>query len=70
MQRENELLRKDTQLKSSQLSKRNLLLVIGGGGGLFLIIMIFLLYRNVRERNARNQLLADYNSNLQHQVKK
>ncbi len=69
MQRENELLRKDTQLKSSQLSKRNLLLVIGGGGGLFLILVIFLLYRNVRERNTRNRLLADYNSNLQHQVK-
>ncbi|MBP9924777.1 MAG: tetratricopeptide repeat-containing sensor histidine kinase [Cyclobacteriaceae bacterium] len=70
MQRENELLRKDAQLKSSQLSKRNLLLIIGGGGGIFLILVIFLLYRNVRERNTRNRLLADYNSNLQHQVKK
>ncbi len=70
MQRENELLRKDAQLKNSQLSKRNLLLVIGGGGGLFLILVIFLLYRNVHERNAHNRLLADYNSDLQHQVKK
>jgi signal transduction histidine kinase len=70
MQSENELLRKDAQLKSSQLSKRNLLLVIGGGGGLFLILVIFLLYRNGRERNAHNRLLADYNSNLEHQVKK
>ncbi len=70
MQSENELLRKNAQLKSSQLSKRNLLLVIGGGGGLFLILVIFLLYRNVQERNAHNRLLADYNTNLEHQVRK
>lgn len=70
MQSENELLRKNAQLKTSQLSKRNLLLVIGGGGGLFLILVIFLLYRNVQERNAHNRLLADYNTNLEHQVRK
>lgn len=70
MQRENELLRKEAQLKSSQLSKRNLLLIIGGGGGLFLILIIFLLYRNNKERIKNNLLLADYNDNLQRQVKK
>ena len=70
MLRENELLRKEAQLKNSQLSQRNLLLIIGGGGGLFLILVIFLLYRNNIERTKHNLLLADYNNNLQLQVEK
>ncbi len=70
MLRENELLRKEAQLKNSQVSKRNLLLIIGGGGGLFLMLVIFLLYRNNKERTKNNLLLADYNENLQRQVKK
>ncbi|HTJ52988.1 MAG TPA: tetratricopeptide repeat protein, partial [Cyclobacteriaceae bacterium] len=68
IEHENELLRKSTELKDAELSQRVILgwaSILGIGA---LLIVIFLLYRNNKERTKTNQLLNQYNRDLAEQV--
>ena len=68
IENEYELLRKSTELKDAELNQRVILgwaAILGIGA---LLIVIFLLYRNNKQRTKTNQLLNQYNRDLAEQV--
>jgi len=67
---ENELLKKDTELKNSQLSQQFTLAWIAIITILFLLIVSILLYRNNKQRKKSNALLQEYSIELEQQVAK
>jgi signal transduction histidine kinase len=67
---ENELLKKDTELKNSQLSQQLTLSWIAVITILFLLTISILLYRIGKQRKKSNSLLQEYSSELEGQVDK
>lgn len=67
---ENELLKKDTELKDLQLSQQFTLAWIAIITILFLLTISILLYRNNKQRKKSNALLQEYSIELEEQVAK
>lgn len=65
---ENELLRKDAELKDSQLNQQLMLTWIAVATIVFLLIISFLLYRNIQQRKKTNAILEEYSNDLKIQV--
>jgi signal transduction histidine kinase len=65
---ENELLRKDAELKDSNLAQQRKLTFLGSIALLSLIGAILFLYYGSRQKKKRNHFLAEFNKNLQEQV--
>ncbi|HEU5289114.1 MAG TPA: tetratricopeptide repeat protein [Cyclobacteriaceae bacterium] len=65
---ENELLRKDAQLKDSQLNQQLMLTWVAVATIIFLLVISFLLYRNNQHRRKTNTILEEYSNDLKHQV--
>jgi len=65
---ENELLRKDAELKDSNLAQQRKLTFLGLIALLSLIGAILFLYYGYRQKKKRNYFLAEFNKNLQEQV--
>ncbi|HRJ31465.1 MAG TPA: tetratricopeptide repeat-containing sensor histidine kinase [Cyclobacteriaceae bacterium] len=70
IQQENELLKKDTELKDAQLKEQYLYAVAFGVILLFVFTASFLMYLNNRQRRRTNTLLHQYNQDLELQVQK
>jgi len=68
--RENELLRKDTELKDAKITEQFSLYTMAVLGITALLILILLLYRNNQQRIKTNNLLNQYNRDLAEQVYK
>jgi signal transduction histidine kinase len=68
MSQENELLRKDAQLKQSLLNQQLALTWVAIATILFLLIISALLYRNTRQRKKTNAILHEYSQDLKQQV--
>ena len=68
MAQENELLRKDAQLKDSQLNQQLMLTWIAVATIVFLLVTSVLLYRNNQQRRKTNAILEEYSTDLKHQV--
>ena len=68
MARENELLRKDAQLKDSQLNQQAMLTWIAVATVVFLSVISVLLYRNIQQRAKTNAILEEYSNDLKRQV--
>lgn len=66
--RENELLKKDAQLKNSQLNQQFTLAWVAVAAILFLLIISTLLYRNNQQRKKTNTILEEYSRDLKQQV--
>ena len=65
---ENELLRKDAQLKNSQLNQQLMLSWVAVATIAFLLVISVLLYRNNQQRKKTNAILEEYSTDLKHQV--
>ena len=65
---ENEILRKDAELKDSQLSQQLMLAWVAVAAILFLLVISILLYRNNQQRKKTNTILEEYSQDLKHQV--
>lgn len=65
---ENELLRKDAQLKDSQLNQQFILAWVAVAAILFLLVISILLYRNNQQRKKTNTILEEYSQDLKLQV--
>jgi signal transduction histidine kinase len=70
IERENKLLKKDAELKGSQLSQQRTLKWVGIITILFLLAISILLYRNNKQRKKSNSLLKKYSAELEQQVVK
>jgi signal transduction histidine kinase len=68
MAQENELLRKDAELKNSQLKQQLMLAWVGVAAILLLMVISILLYRNNQQRRKTNVILEEYSADLKHQV--
>jgi signal transduction histidine kinase len=68
MAQENELLRKDAELKDSQLNQQLMLTWIAVATIIFLLVISVLLYRNNQQRKKTNAILEEYSTDLKHQV--
>src|SRR5688572_13193983 len=65
---ENELLRKDAQLKDSQLNQQLMVTWVAVATVIFLLVISVLLYRNNQQRKKTNAILEEYSNDLKHQV--
>lgn len=70
IEQENKLLKKDTELKDSQISQQLTLTWVGIITILFLLAISILLYRNNTQRKKSNSLLKEYSAQLEQQVLK
>lgn len=68
MAQENELLRKDAELKDSQLDQQFMLTWVGVFTILLLSVISILLYRNAHQRKKTNAILEEYSFDLKQQV--
>ena len=68
MAQENELLRKDAELKDSKLRQQFTFVWVGIATTLFLSVIIILLFRNNQHRKKTNKILEEYSADLKHQV--
>lgn len=65
---ENELLRKDAELKDSNLAQQRKLTLVGSIALISLVGAILFLYYGYRQKKKTNRFLAEFNKNLQEQV--
>lgn len=65
---ENELLKKDAELKDAYLAQQKNLTIVGSFALLSLIGAMLFLFYGYRQKKKRNQILAEYNKNLETQV--
>lgn len=69
MEQENELLKKNADLKDARLDQQRMLAWSAVLVTLLLIISFIFLYRNFNQKKKTNRLLAQYNHDLEQQVK-
>lgn len=65
---ENELLRKDAELKDVRIKQSEYFSVIAMISAVSLAVILLFLYQNYRQKQNTNKILSDYNKNLEHQV--
>jgi signal transduction histidine kinase len=65
---ENEILRKDAELKDSQLNQQLMVTWVAVASVLFLLVISVLLFRNNQQRKNTNAILEEYSNDLKHQV--
>lgn len=70
IQQENELLKKDTELKDAQIKQQYSYAIAFGVILLFVFTAGFMMYLNNRQRRRTNTLLHQYNQDLESQVQK
>lgn len=68
MSQENELLRKDAELKDSRLKQQLMLAWVAIAAIVFLLVISTLLYRNNQQRKRTNVILEEYSTDLKQQV--
>jgi signal transduction histidine kinase len=68
MSQENELLRKDAELKDSRLKHQLMLAWVAIAAIIFLMVISTLLYRNNQQRKRTNVILEEYSTDLKQQV--
>lgn len=68
MAQENELLRKDAELKDIKIKQAGYFTIIGLISSLSLAAILLVLYMNYRQKKKTNKILSDYSRNLEEQV--